>query len=118
MSKLKGEVSVEADGQRYTLAFSINALCKMEDMFGEAVGDIATLGNKGKRFNTMRNVFWCALADHHPDLTVDDAGRIITEIGIAKADELVGEAFALAFPEVKASPLAGKPAGKRSGRTG
>jgi hypothetical protein len=118
-NKLKGEVGFEADGQSYTLVFSVNALCELEDKLGASVSDIGGLLTRGKRFSTIRTVFWAGLVDHHPDLALKDAGRIITAIGIEQADALIGEAFGLTFPEAKALPLASKPApGKRNGRTG
>jgi hypothetical protein len=119
MAKAKGEVSVEADGKTYTLVFSINALCELEDKLGASVSDIAALSTNGKRFGTIRTVFWAGLQEHHPDLTLKDAGRIITAMGIPAADAAVGEAFSLTFPEVRTLPLELKPApGKRSARTG
>lgn len=119
MSRAKGEVSLEADGKRFTLVFSVNALCELEERLGEAVSDIGSLASKGKRFSTIRTVFLCGLLDHHPDLTERDAGNIISAIGIDKADAACAEAFALAFPEAKAVPLALSPSGaKRNGRTG
>jgi hypothetical protein len=120
MSKAKGEVSIEADGKRYTLAFSINALCELEDKLGESVADIGSLAAKGKRFSTIRTVFWAGLHDHHPDLTLQDAGKIISAMGIEAADAAVAEAFGLAFPEVKAAPvpLEIKPAPAARARTG
>jgi hypothetical protein len=119
MAKAKGEVSVEADGKRYTLVYSVNAICKMEDELGDAVKSIGSLAVGGKKFSTVRTVFWCGLLDNHPDLTIQDAGRIIDAIGFDKADAVVGEAFSLAFPEVKRVPLEmPKPAQTRRGRTG
>jgi hypothetical protein len=106
-NKLKGEVGFDVDGARYTLAFSINALCELEEKLGGAVVDLGTMMTGGKRFSTMRSVFWCGLTEHHPELTEKEAGKIMTAIGFNKADALIGEAFALAFPEV--TPPLGKP---------
>jgi hypothetical protein len=141
-NSVKGEVSVEADGEtkgitfephsdrlpenlrgRYTLLFSINALCELEEKMGGAVTDIASLAMGGKRFTTIRNVFWAGLRDYHPDITLQDAGRIITAIGLEKADEAIGLAFGLTFPETKAAapplPLTvAKPARNGRARTG
>jgi hypothetical protein len=119
MSKAKGEVSIEADGTRYTLVYSVNAICELEDRLGEGVAALANLGANGKRFKTIRTVFLCGLLDHHPDLTEKDAGRIIDAVGIDKVDAAVGEAFGLAFPQVKPVPLeVAKPSQQRRGRTG
>jgi hypothetical protein len=139
---IKGEVDVEVDGVekgitfephedrlpenlrgRYTLLFSINALCELEEKMGGAVTDIASLAMGGKRFTTIRNVFWAGLRDYHPEITLQDVGRIITAIGLDKADEAIGKAFAITFPETKAAvaplPLtAAKPARNGRARTG
>jgi hypothetical protein len=119
-NRLKGEVTVEADGTTYTLVYSVNALCELEDKLGESVADIGSLAAKGKRFSTIRTVFWAGLQDHHPDVDLKEAGRIITAMGIEKADAAVAEAFGLAFPEVKAVPLPleVKPAPVQRARTG
>ncbi len=45
----------------------------------------------------IRTVFAAGLAKHHPGLSVIDAGEIIQSIGIAKAGEIVAEAFASSF---------------------
>ncbi len=117
-NRQKGEVGFEADGKPYTLVFSINALCELEDRMGEAVSGIDSLASSRKRFRTIRTVFLCGLLDHHPELTEREAGRIIDAIGIERADALVGEAFALAFPEAKPLPLDSKPAPASRARTG
>jgi hypothetical protein len=115
---LKGEVSIEVDGETYTLVYSLNTLCEIEDKLGGAVSDIASLGASGRRWNTLRTVFWAALQDYHPEITLQQAGRMVSAMGLTKADEAVGKAFALAFPEVKTVPLEiAKPA-KRNARTG
>lgn len=113
-NKLRGEVGFEADGKSYTLAFSINALCQMEDRIGVSVADVGTALSGKRRYSTLRSLFWCALCDYHPGLTEQDAGRIMAAIGTNKADALVAEAFKLAFPDP--GPLDGEAAA--SGQTG
>jgi hypothetical protein len=120
MSKATGSVGFEADGKRWTLCYSVNALCEMEDALGKSVAEIgATLSDAtkaGAKF--MRAVFWAGLTDHHPDLTIKDAGALMQGIGgITRATALFSEAFALAFPEVENVPLdsgKAKPSGRRA----
>jgi hypothetical protein len=110
-NKAKGEVGFEVDGKSYTLVFSINALCELENQLGGDVANIAAAGFGGiKRYSTLRATFWAGLTDHHPNMTLQAVGKIINALGIQKADELAGEAFKLAFPPAN-GPLADAPAG-------
>jgi hypothetical protein len=119
MSKARGEVSIEADGKRYVLVYSTNAICELEDRLDDGVAALSKLALAGKRFKIIRTVFLCGLLDNHPELTEKDAGRIIDAISLDKADALIVEAFGLAFPSMKAVPvpLDSKPAEPRA-RTG
>lgn len=102
---LKGEITFTADGENYTLAFTINALCALEERLGIGVSEIGEkLGGKVS-IGTLRAVFWAGLLAHH-DLSEEAAGDIITSVGAARAGELIGQGFAAAFPE----------AGKSTGR--
>jgi hypothetical protein len=100
-NKQKGEVVFEADGKAYTLTYSINALCELESAFDGTVTDIFAATSGKKRFTTLRTVFWAGLTDHHPGLSLVDAGKIMHALGLNKADAVAGEAFRLAFPERK-----------------
>lgn len=97
----RGEVTFEVEGKRYTLSFSANALCEMESALNLGVNEIAArLGQAEKlRITTVRAVFWAGLTDHHDGITIKDAGALLTQIKMPRAVELIGEAFALAFPE-------------------
>lgn len=115
----KGEVGFDADGKRWTLVYSVNALCALEDKLGAGAMMVAEqmANSSNLRIATVRTLFWCGLRDHHPELTEADAGDIMTDIGITDAVDLVGKAFAAAFPADAgtARPLAaGRRAGKRS----
>jgi len=114
----RGSVTFEADGKTYTLHYSTNALCELESLAGESVMRIAAqmADSDGVRLGMVRNLIWAGLRDHHPEVTVEDAGRIMDALGLDKAGSLVAEAFILAFPQ---ATKAGGPLGAaRAARNG
>jgi hypothetical protein len=117
-NKLKGEVSFEANDQSYTMRFSTNALCELEDALDMGINAVAEQLSKPDtlRLKTVRAVFWAGLRDHHPGMTVDDAGNLVSDITMPKALELIGKAFELTFqdaPKVR-PPKPGQVAGPAS----
>jgi len=109
----KGEVEFQVAYKTYKFILSINAMCELEDALGDGVMNVLQqLQDPTKvRFKLVRAVFWAGLHDCHPDINVEDAGKLISELGINPSMEIVAKAVALAFPEVVASPLAqGQPA--------
>lgn len=98
-NKIKGEVGFSADGQDYVLLLDFNALCELDDVVPGLMDGSAALGSP----KAVRAVFHAALRAHHSDLTVTDAGRLIQEIGLPRAAELIGESCAASFgsPEGK-----------------
>src|SRR5688572_26747681 len=111
MSKAKGEVGFDADGGRFTLTFSIEALCELEEAAGFSMAKIGTILKDPEKPNLriVKCMFWAALTDHHPDITQKDASKLMSQIGFVNAGQLVLEAFALAFPETASVPLESKP---------
>jgi hypothetical protein len=113
-NRWKGEIGFEAEGKRYTLMYSINALCMLESEFSDVSADIGALigGKSGKRMTTLRTVFWAGLSDYHPELSKKEVGDIMTSLGFMPSLNKVTEAIVLAFPEMAAGvdPLAGQPA--------
>lgn len=112
-NRLKGEVAIETSDKTYVIRFSANAICEMEDALGLGINEVATQLSdpSGLRVKTVRAVFWASLRDHHPDVTIHQAGEILTEVTIGKAMKHVTEAFELAFEDKSpARPL--KPGSK------
>jgi len=112
----RGEVAVETNGASYTLRFSTNAICELEDHMGEPINVIAArLGNAEQvGLKMARALFWAALRDNHREVTLPQAGELIDALGAGAAMEKVGEAFRAAFPpanEQDARPP--KPAGRK-----
>jgi hypothetical protein len=109
-NKQRGEVGFEADGVRYALLYSVNALCTLEDQLGEGVMKLDRFMSdpENLRFKVLRTIFWAGLSERHPDVTEHDAGNIMTAIGVPRSVALFSKAFALAFPET-AGPLEQEP---------
>jgi len=112
-NKNRGEVSLKVGTNTYTLRYSTNALCKLEDGFDKTVQEIAKLleDSDNVRQSHVRLFFHAAFADNHPELTVEDAGLIMSDAGMEAAMGAASEAFRLAFaPAEKGAggPAAGK----------
>jgi hypothetical protein len=69
----KGEVAFEAEGVHYTLRFSADAVCNLEEHFDKTLAEVGEIFANPKllRMKTVRAVFAIGLRDRHPDL--DDA---------------------------------------------
>lgn len=112
-NSLKGEVSFEAYGDTYTLAFPINSLIKLEERLGCGIVQIGDQLNGGASMGTIRALFWAGLIAHH-NLSEDEAGDLIDEVGLAEAAELAGKSLTLSMPGAggaKSSPRQRKAAG-------
>jgi hypothetical protein len=92
---MKGEVTFDADGKQYTLRFSTNAMITIESEGGrtfpalvEELRNPETLSIK-----TVRLLFWGGLQDHHPALSITDAGTVMDHVGgLLKSVELIASA--------------------------
>ena len=90
---IKGEVAFEVEGEGYTLVLDFNALCDLEDDLPGLMDGSAEM----KSPKAIRTVFAAGLAKYHAGLSLSDAGDLIQSIGIARAGEIVAEAFNASF---------------------
>lgn len=119
----QGKVDFEAGGKTYTLCFSANALCDLEDISGKGVVAIFTEMEEWQNdpnkisLKFLRSVFCAALRDSHPDITPSEAGNLIIAAGgIIEAMLLVLKSVSVAFPKVDAK--GSRPQKKRKNGTG
>ncbi|TDX72599.1 hypothetical protein EDE05_12820 [Neorhizobium sp. R1-B] len=100
----RGSVALQAGGTAYTISFSINALCELEDVFGMPPSKVSSLFEDEEKtsMKDIRKLIMVSLHDHHPDVDENRAGVIGTAAGIGVTMEAIGKAFSLAFPEAKA----------------
>lgn len=96
----RGDIAFDADGKTWTLRYSTNALCELEDDLGEGVAALGkSMANPaGVKLKTLRSLVWAGLRDHHADLDKRQAGDLIDAAGAQRIGELVMEAFKAAFP--------------------
>lgn len=102
---MKGEVSFAAGDKTYTLVFSNNAFCALEKHLNRGIFEIyeeiaswsPKLDAKGKplpetkgemearakriRLGFCRALFWAGLSERHPELTLEEAGALMTDAG-------------------------------------
>jgi hypothetical protein len=102
----RGEVSFDADGKSYTLHFSTNAICELEDKLDRSFVSISNDLAKAVsapdkiRMTTLRAIFWAGLQDHHPEIDLKAAGKLILSTGgMLGVMNLITEGFARAFPD-------------------
>jgi hypothetical protein len=64
---------IEAGGKSYRLCYTTNALCQLEDK----VDGVALSGMAMKKVNSfIRYMFWAALIQQQPEITVEEAGNV------------------------------------------
>lgn len=107
---LKGEIDLLVAGKSYTLCFPSNRIVEVETALGQPIGRIAAEFARSPSFGIIRTLFWGSLLEHHPDVTLIDAGSIMDDIegGLEAMIDPIGRAlrFRLSRTAVDA-PLVG-----------
>jgi hypothetical protein len=114
----KGEIAFDVDGKRYTLRYSIDAICSLEAEAGKGmVALIGELQDPSKMSLTLaRQVLWAGLLEHHPELTVKEAGELIPAAGgLMKIVSLFNEAFEANFTQAEGKQNPRKAGSRRNG---
>lgn len=109
---LKGDLAFDVDDATYTLRFSIDALCKLEEAAGKTypvisaeMGDAATLSVR-----MLRLMLWAGLQEHHKDISLIEVGDLIPKIGdMLAVTKLISKAIGLAFEQQKGPPREANP---------
>lgn len=102
---VKGDVPFKVGETEYTLRFSIDAICALEDAAGKGfIALTADMQNVERMsMGLVRKVLWAGLREHHPDITLKQAGDLIIPAGgMQKVLGYIEVAFVAAFPEAKA----------------
>ncbi|MCB1516128.1 MAG: hypothetical protein KDJ19_00720 [Hyphomicrobiaceae bacterium] len=99
VNREKGEVLLETTDGSFVLRFDFNALCEIESALRKPIGDVlADL----RRFSALstRAMVWAAIrAGGKTDVSLEEAGRLISGIKLPALVGTVERAFQAAFPE-------------------
>lgn len=111
-NRLKGEVSVECGGKTLIFRLGINELIGLQDEWGMKDDDekfLIALDEK-RSLKRRRSLVKAALIYAQPDITDEQAGDVVTELGLPKIDEVLMETLAWALPpkEPSRAPAKGK----------
>ena len=91
----RSEVAFKVGEVEYTLKFSTNAICELESRLDKGLNTIVA---NMERLTTVRAMLWAGLQSKHESITIDRAGDIIDQCGMAAATEAIGKALNAAFP--------------------
>lgn len=97
----RGQVALKAGDREFTLSFSINATCELEDHYNLPFAQVVGKLNKTSdeiRLGDVRAFVWAALRESHPEVTMKEAGAIAQEAGLPTVIAKISECISLAFP--------------------
>lgn len=88
-------VTTEVAGREVALRMDMNALARYQDRAGETItAALNAISTDGWDAVRGRRIFWAALTER---VTEDEAGDLMTEIGMGRAMQMAGEAVSYAL---------------------
>ena len=107
-------VTTEVAGETYRLQLSMNAMCEVEALLsvgGKRVSfnDFLTAFMPAGLYTDLRLVVWAALREHHPAMTIPQAGAWIDQVGWHEATMIAIECIHGTRPDEKDLQALGVP---------
>lgn len=91
---------IELKGQEFEVRFDLNALCDLQDKFGEL--DKAFEGLQGSDFKKIRSLLHIALANgENENITEKEVGALIDFTNLNVITDTLTTAFSNAMPEAE-----------------
>jgi hypothetical protein len=98
----RGEASFEVEGKAYRVRYSWNAAAEYEEAAGKPLSDaLFDIARERLSARSLRAMLWAGLQEHHQDVTLKDAGRLIDRMGRKEAQRVMGVALRFFFPELE-----------------
>jgi len=96
---LRGETTLTVEEKTYRVRFSWNAAAEYEVPAGRplSVGVQEILDGKVSA-RSLRAMLWAGLQEHHPDVSLKDAGKMLGAIGVKKGLDVMLEAVQYFYP--------------------
>jgi hypothetical protein len=79
----KGERTLQIDGKDYIFVLDLSAMATLEEMFSTpgnevSFNEIVNRFQKGGQIRYARAIVWSLMQHHHPEITLEQAGRLFT----------------------------------------
>ena len=98
----RGEASFEVEGKAYRVRFSWNAAAEYEEAAGKPLSDaLFDIARERLSARSLRAMLWAGMQEHHQDVTLKEAGRLIDKMGRKEAQRVMGVALRSFFPELE-----------------
>jgi hypothetical protein len=99
----KGEYSFEVDGKSYTLLFSADTMCDLEERLDKSMGQISDLMSDPATMSmrTVRQFFFAGLAAKHGHLDQETQHLLFKALTPVEAMQHVVKSFSMAFAEAE-----------------
>lgn len=99
---MRKAITFTAGINTHHMRYSVNSLIELEDKLKQPMFEIFKAATEGRvRLRDIRTLVWAGLIHENKQLTEQEAGEIIDEVGFNNVVELVGMAMAEAFPKVQ-----------------
>ncbi len=97
---LKGEAALALSGRQFTMVFDFNAMCTLEEATGKTAESLLEdLDGDRLAMRDLRALVWASLQARQPELSLRDAGDLLSEDAPAVTGALI-EAIGRAMPAV------------------
>jgi hypothetical protein len=94
----RGEIEYQCDGTTYKLSLSTNALAELQELTGMNPTKIGrALEPENYSVPIIKAVFWAALRDHQPKITMDDAANLLRHQTLNETAAIIGKLFERTF---------------------
>lgn len=96
------KVSVELSGKEYSLCFDFNAIAQAESLTG--LNLLTALDLRSLNASMLRALLFAALLKLQPEMTLEQAGALITLTQASKVTAALVKAYSEAQPDTDISP--------------
>lgn len=99
-----GERTLEIGGKAYTFVLDLNAMAELEEMFSTperevTFDEVMQLAKSSRRIKYARAMIWALLQHHHPEVTLEQAGRLFTLATMLDLNEVFKDMAQAATPD-------------------
>lgn len=96
---LRGELEWIVDRHSYNLVMDINALCSAEQQLGMGIDRIIASYASEATITLVRGVLWASLRQHHPEVSINQVGDMISVCGLPDARKTMEALLLSAMPD-------------------